>query len=313
MNREQSVIDDIDALVDEQMAGGEPLGGYDYNDPDYPKCPHCHRDWHGLAITERIEQMAARYTMDAHYRHAEDDSPVLCPGSEFIGPVASPSQLARIRHPGNRGIVLSGFFEPLRGQPWVTWFGLGAIDDALADGSTSRDHPYRDAPIINDGARVAFIGSNGNRYEGIARLGETDPRRPWLTQQTIHIDQLVESPNEGRGATGGPVIHAEVIDPVRRAQNRIATVQEQMRDVLRDMGLGLDTGPLRPADEYTIRPGSWILETHTFPAGDLERAVQTPQQRALPRPSTQPPMWANDPSRTRRTRNRSSITRTPRI
>ncbi|NKS02565.1 hypothetical protein GS528_16400 [Rhodococcus hoagii] len=29
------IIDAIDALVDEQMAGGEPIGGYDYNDPNY--------------------------------------------------------------------------------------------------------------------------------------------------------------------------------------------------------------------------------------------------------------------------------------
>lgn len=36
-------------------------------------------------------------------------------------------------------------------------------------------------------------------------------------------------------------------------------------------------------------------------------------QRALPRPSHQPPMWANNPTRTRRTRNRATNVRTPRI
>jgi hypothetical protein len=39
----QRVIDDIDALVDEQLAAGEAPGGYDYNDPEFPRCM-----WHGL-------------------------------------------------------------------------------------------------------------------------------------------------------------------------------------------------------------------------------------------------------------------------
>jgi hypothetical protein len=39
--REGDIIDRIDELVDEQMAGGEPRQGYDFNDPTYPKCSHC--------------------------------------------------------------------------------------------------------------------------------------------------------------------------------------------------------------------------------------------------------------------------------
>ncbi len=35
-----------------------------------------------------------------------------------------------------------------------------------------------------------------------------------------------------------------------------------------------------------------------------EPDTRTPKERALPRPSTTPPMWANDPTRTRRQRNR---------
>ncbi|MCF8605137.1 hypothetical protein L5I01_17420 [Gordonia sp. HY442] len=68
-------------------------------------CPHCDRDWHGLAITERIEEMRREYQAMAQdredeggeieyadsailgdYRYADDDSPVICPGSTFIGP-----------------------------------------------------------------------------------------------------------------------------------------------------------------------------------------------------------------------------------
>ncbi len=47
MSTAQQVIDDIDALVDEQMAGGEAKTGYDYDDPDYPRC-RCGCKWHGL-------------------------------------------------------------------------------------------------------------------------------------------------------------------------------------------------------------------------------------------------------------------------
>lgn len=69
------------------------------------RCPHCHRDWHGLAITERMEQMRREYGRMASererqggeieyaesailgdYRYAADDSPVICPGATFIGP-----------------------------------------------------------------------------------------------------------------------------------------------------------------------------------------------------------------------------------
>lgn len=48
MNTAQQVIDDITALVDEQMAGGEPEVGYDYGDPTFPHCSRCGRSWHGL-------------------------------------------------------------------------------------------------------------------------------------------------------------------------------------------------------------------------------------------------------------------------
>jgi len=43
----QRVIDEIDALVEEQLRGGEPETGYDFDDPDFPEC-RCGLDWHGL-------------------------------------------------------------------------------------------------------------------------------------------------------------------------------------------------------------------------------------------------------------------------
>lgn len=81
------IIDEIDQLVDEQMAGGEPIGGYDYGNPDYPKCPHCDRDFHGIPLTERILDMRHRTGWDENYRVDTDESPIVCEGSLFIGPI----------------------------------------------------------------------------------------------------------------------------------------------------------------------------------------------------------------------------------
>ncbi|NKU54973.1 hypothetical protein GS881_15610 [Rhodococcus hoagii] len=94
---DRDIIDDIDALVDEQMAGGEPIGGYDYDDPGFPDCPHCSEGWHGLKITARMREMRWGGAFDEDYRYAEDESEVLCPGSDFIGPWATPHQLEWIR------------------------------------------------------------------------------------------------------------------------------------------------------------------------------------------------------------------------
>ena len=83
------VVDRIDVLVDDQLAGGEPRRGHDYGDPTYPFCPHCDRHWHGLPITERVAGMYALGRFDEKYHSADDASRVLCEGSEFIGPMSS--------------------------------------------------------------------------------------------------------------------------------------------------------------------------------------------------------------------------------
>lgn len=43
------MIDEIDALIDEQMRDGEPETGYDFNDPTFPEC-RCGLNWHGLPV-----------------------------------------------------------------------------------------------------------------------------------------------------------------------------------------------------------------------------------------------------------------------
>lgn len=81
------IIKDIDALIDEQLEAGEPETGYNYGDPTYPKCWHCGRHWHGLPITLQIAAMYERGAYDEEYDAANDTTPILCRGSEFIGPM----------------------------------------------------------------------------------------------------------------------------------------------------------------------------------------------------------------------------------
>lgn len=118
------LLDTIDRLVDESLATG-PVD--DYNTNRYDKCWHCDRDWHGIPITERIEQMRWSGRFDETYRVAEDDSPVLCPGSDFIGPVPS-----RTRPPANWSSSVGSFHvevRPVTDLPPRRYLNFGVMFD----------------------------------------------------------------------------------------------------------------------------------------------------------------------------------------
>lgn len=87
MNNEQRVLDEIDALVDAQLQQ-EP-SGYDHN-LNQDKCEWCGEDWHALAITQRLQWARRHYQMTlempADYDYSTDESPIMCEGSDFIGP-----------------------------------------------------------------------------------------------------------------------------------------------------------------------------------------------------------------------------------
>lgn len=78
------IVDEIDALVDAQLAGG-PVD--DYNADRYDKCPHCDRNWHGLPVTELIAAMYRTGQFIEGYSCDADDTRILCRGSDFIGPM----------------------------------------------------------------------------------------------------------------------------------------------------------------------------------------------------------------------------------
>jgi len=78
------IVDRIDELVDASLSVG-PVD--DYNADRYDRCPHCSRHWHGLPVTERIAGMYYSGRFDEDYRADEDDTRILCHGSDFIGPM----------------------------------------------------------------------------------------------------------------------------------------------------------------------------------------------------------------------------------
>ena len=130
------IIDDIDALIDQQLEAGEPETGWDFGDPHYPKCWHCGRDFHGLRITERIEQMRRLGSYDPEYRITTDDTPVLCEGSEFIGP-RRPTKHEQLQQSwGTRETSWSITIGPPRELPSVTEAIFAAIQymgDSLSE------------------------------------------------------------------------------------------------------------------------------------------------------------------------------------
>ncbi|MEV6219859.1 hypothetical protein [Nocardia sp. NPDC051833] len=88
---DRDIVDAIDELVDWQMSNYGNRSGYDHN-INQATCPHawCDADWHGLAITVRMRTMRRAGYVDPDYRYADDDSKVLCPGSEFEGEFTPP-------------------------------------------------------------------------------------------------------------------------------------------------------------------------------------------------------------------------------
>lgn len=106
----QRLLDEIDSLVDESLAGGDQSA--EYSEPLRDSCPYCDYGWHGLAITGHMQQMQrGSYgrdefgygIMDPDYKHSEDRSPILCPGSEYKGPPIGNREWGwYLRHTGRR-------------------------------------------------------------------------------------------------------------------------------------------------------------------------------------------------------------------
>lgn len=215
------IIDAIDALVDEQLAAG-PRD--DYNANRYDKCPHCGRQWHGLAITERIADMYTIGVYDETYSAATDTSRVLCRGSDFIGPM-----------PDERRYETAVWtaFPPVRS---VRWFPSYREHFAPPD-----DRRWWRLPCIPDGASVRSFETLG-RYAQEVTLTTGERQQTWncaylvtteLDDGTISIggiDVLASLPPDIGGTwepltAPGSIDHPDYLGPYRV----LAAMEESMR------------------------------------------------------------------------------------
>lgn len=167
------IVDAIDALVDEQLAAG-PRD--DYNVNRFDKCPHCGRQWHGLAITERIADMYGIGIYDETYSAATDSSRILCRGSDFIGPM-----------PDERRYDTVGWttYDTVRWTtafPRVRWFPSYREHFASPD-----ERRWWRLARIPDGAHVQSLLTFGRHlYEVTLTVGE---RRQHWSAAYLNIDR----------------------------------------------------------------------------------------------------------------------------
>ncbi|WP_405138492.1 hypothetical protein [Nocardia sp. NBC_01388] len=187
-HRDQHIVNQIDQLVSEQLADGEPHTGYDYGDPDFPRCPHpwCDEEWHGLPITTRMAEMRWRGEVDPGYRYPDDTSAVLCPGSEDAGdftPADKFRALAQLR----QSVSVSRTVQRIRAE--AQWWCCFHIADLSISSVVVR----------GGGSPQRFLQINGETVElvpdvdGTCMLGRTDrgpdagARPQWMA---IHCRQV---------------------------------------------------------------------------------------------------------------------------
>ncbi|AWN04192.1 DNA binding protein [Gordonia phage Petra] len=208
------IVDDIDALIDEQIAAGESGQARRAADADR-RCGHCGRAWHGLAITTRMEEMRREYLTNVvmarmrgeeyeyaesailgDYRHADDDSTVLCPGSEFIGPLPSTCDAAAslTDDDGCQCPNCLMWRAAFGGGPAGALRGLWQLPDDPLDPASWLTRPIRDGRVTPE------LG----RWPGITRWLE--PARWWRLDITAHQDmEEFTFETEGVGVVRGMV------------------------------------------------------------------------------------------------------------
>lgn len=97
MRNEDDILDEISRLVDDQLEAGDQSDSYygsQYRQEQ--PCPWCSEGWHFLPITVRMQEMRAgayavdefgQGIVDPDYSYRTDDSGIICPGSEYHGPM----------------------------------------------------------------------------------------------------------------------------------------------------------------------------------------------------------------------------------
>ncbi|OZE04349.1 hypothetical protein CH249_25790 [Rhodococcus sp. 05-2255-3B1] len=237
------IIDQIDALVDEQLANYNNRSGYDHN-INQERC-RCGRDWHGLPITQRIDSMRWCGEFDPDYVFAEDDSPVMCVGSNTPGPWR---QIGMWQLPDSPLLQwLDTEAMAVRSQRAVSSY-MDRLRERMDSDYRMPAPPNRSGVNFAEGGVVSISSSNG--WTQIGTIDRIDPS-PILGEAVVSIRAHMTAFSES-----------------------ITAAMESMSATFSGIASHLE----------------------------LEPDTRTPQQRALPRPSTTPPMWANDVTRSRRPR-----------
>lgn len=241
------IIDQIDALVDEQLANYDNRSGYDHS-VNQERC-RCGRDWHGLPITQRIDSMRWCGEFDPEYECAEDDSPVMCVGSNTPGPWRQ-----------------VGMWQ----LPDYPFDDMGWLDDSIA-------RTFSSSAVTSYMNRIRERMDSDFQMPGRHEIADG---RPYMVDRDF---QLARGERVGWDNGDGVVLlgRVERHEPDGRGGWTITVVAESVTSAAE-----------------SIRSGFTGLGAQL----DVEPDTRTPQQRALPRPSTTPPMWANDVTRSRRPR-----------
>lgn len=88
-------------------ADGGPIGPAKW-DPQPHQCPHCLRPRHPGPLTRTVASMLGAHQFDPDYDPDKDDSPILCVGADYQGPVSPNGQS-------------KSFIGTIQGAPWVEY------------------------------------------------------------------------------------------------------------------------------------------------------------------------------------------------
>lgn len=200
------------------------------------------------------------------------------PGSDFIGPWATPHQIKSMRHRRFLGTTV-------REAPWIAY--RSSRDEATMEPARTAHNP-RDLITheMPDVLRYALAARNGRESllrEILGRyVAALYPDGMWS------LPPAPDDPFVPEEWSGVPPIRVSWGDPAPVTRNSRAECT--VRGVFPDLEI---------IDETHIRvslPGGVVL-------AEIPEVPSTPQKRALPRPSSTPPMWAVDVNRSGRRRN----------
>ena len=246
----RDIVDEIDALIDDQLAAGEDGMARRAAAASDRRCWHCGRAWHGLAITARMEEMRREYEIRTQrrifatlmagevgeadyaesailddYRYADDTSDILCPGSEFIGPMPATMRryecqcancramrsYARIRDRALQDSIVGepiGYTERFASNPespWVRYSPGGLIGPRRWWRLDLTQYSAEDNIVVNlDHAEITDFGrtflrrthtltiqagEGFDRYQAIIRLYEDEDRNVFREEWELDNDR----------------------------------------------------------------------------------------------------------------------------